>query len=155
RASDSHYRRHGLRGADLRTYNQSHAPVREQTEVVGHAVRAMYLYSAMADLAADTGDMTLLATCERLWQHLVARRLYVTGGIGSSAHNEGFTADYDLPNADAYAESCAAVGLVFWAHRMLQLTGDSRYADAIELTLYNAVAAAMSLDGENFFYADP
>jgi DUF1680 family protein len=155
RASDSYYRRHGLSGAKLRRYNQSHAPVREQTDVVGHAVRAMYLYSAMADLAREASDDSLLQACDRLWQHLVARRMYITGGIGSSAHNEGFTGDFDLPNDTAYAESCAAVGLVFWAHRMLQLTGDGRYADAMENVLYNAVAAAMSLDGDHFFYANP
>jgi DUF1680 family protein len=155
RASDSYYRRHGLSGAKLRRYNQSHAPVREQTDVVGHAVRAMYLYSAMADLAREISDDSLFQACERLWQHLVSRRMYITGGIGSSAHNEGFTADYDLPNDSAYAESCAAVGLVFWAHRMLQLTGDGRYADAMENVLYNAVAAAMSLEGDHFFYANP
>lgn len=155
RASDSHYHRHGLRGQDLRRYNQSHAPVREHAEVVGHAVRAMYLYSAAADLAVETNDASLRATCERLWRHLMSRRVYLTGGVGSSAHNEGFTTDFDLPNAGAYAETCAAVGLVFWAHRMLQLTGNGQYADAIETTLYNAVAAGMSLAGEHFFYADP
>ena len=101
RASDSYYRRHGLRGLELRRYNQSHAPVREQTKVVGHAVRAMYLYSAMTDLAAETDDAALLAGCERLWSHLASTRLYITGGIGSSEHNEGFSADYDLPNQTA------------------------------------------------------
>ena len=155
RASDSYYRRHGLRGSELRRYNQSHAPVRQQTQVVGHAVRAMYLYSAMADLAGETGDVELLAACQRLWSHLVATSLYVTGGVGSSAHNEGFSGDYHLPNADAYAETCAAVGLVFWAQRMLQLTADAQYADMLEKTLYNAVAAAISSDGKQFFYANP
>jgi DUF1680 family protein len=155
RASDSYYRRHGLSGLELRRYNQSHAPVRDQTDVVGHAVRAMYLCSAMADLARETSDETMFEACDRLWRHLVSRRMYITGGIGSSAHNEGFTTDFDLPNDTAYAESCAAVGLVFWAHRMLQLTGDGRYADAMENVLYNAVAAAMSLDGDHFFYANP
>ena len=93
-------------------------PVREQDRVVGHAVRAMYLYCAMADLAAETGDAALLAACRRLWADLNDKRLYVTGGLGPSEHNEGFTADYDLPNETAYAETCASVGLVFWAHRM-------------------------------------
>jgi uncharacterized protein len=155
RANDGYYRRHGLRGLDLRRYNQSHAPVREQDEVVGHAVRAMYLYSAMADLAAETSDAGLLAACQRLWSHLTTKRLYVTGGIGSSDRNEGFSADYDLPNAGAYAESCAAVGLIQWAQRMLHLTGDGAYADVLERALYNLVAGAISLGGDHFFYANP
>jgi DUF1680 family protein len=155
RASDSYYRRHGLRGAELRRYNQSHMPVREQQHVVGHAVRAMYLYSAMADLARELDDSELRTACERLWSHLVSTRLYVTGGVGSSALNEGFSVDYDLPNAGAYAESCAAVGLVGWAQRMLHLTDDGRYADLLELALYNGVAAALGADGEHFFYANP
>jgi DUF1680 family protein len=104
-------------------YNQSHLPVREQLEVVGHAVRAVYLYSAMADLAGEFGDEELLETCRRLWTHLTTKRMYVTGGIGTSSRNEGFTGDYDLPNESAYAETCAAIGLVFWAHRMLQSAG--------------------------------
>jgi DUF1680 family protein len=136
-------------------YNQSHAPVREQTEVGGHAVRAMYLYSAVADLAGETGDPALLATCERLWENLCLRRMYVTGGIGDSRANEGFTGDYILPNETAYAETCAAVGLVFWNHRMLQLTGDSRYADGMERCLYNGVISGISLDGRKFFYENP
>jgi DUF1680 family protein len=155
RASDSYYRRHGLRGKELRRYNQSHAPVREQSEVVGHAVRAMYLYSAMADLACETADPDLLLACQRLWRHLMSTRVYVTGGLGSSENNEGFSRDYDLPNDQAYAESCAAVGLVLWAHRMLQVTGQAQYADMLETTLYNAVAAAISADGDQFFYANP
>jgi uncharacterized protein len=136
-------------------YNQSHKPVREQEEVVGHAVRAAYLYSAMADLAAEDGDTALLAACERLWQHLTTRRMYVTGGIGTSASNEGFTADYDLPNHNAYAETCAAIALVFWARRMLEIGLDGRYGDVLELALYNAVLSGVSLDGERFFYDNP
>jgi DUF1680 family protein len=155
RANDGYYRRHGLRGPELRTYNQSHAPVRDQREVVGHAVRAMYLYSAMADLATETGDVSLQQACERLWSHLMSTRVYVTGGIGSSAHNEGFSGDYDLPNASAYAETCAAVGLVFWASRMFHLTHDGRYTDVLERALYNCVAGAIGADGDHFFYANP
>ncbi|NJM08662.1 glycoside hydrolase family 127 protein [Candidatus Gracilibacteria bacterium] len=139
----------------FRQYNQSHAPVREQHEVVGHAVRAMYLYSAMADVAMATGDQSMRAACERLWQHLTTRRLYITGGIGSSAHNEGFTSDYDLPNDRAYAETCAAIGLVFWAQRMAALSGDGCYVDVLELALYNGVLSGISLDGRSFFYANP
>ena len=136
-------------------YNQSHVPVREQDRVVGHAVRAMYLYCAMADLAAETGDAALLAACRRLWADLNGKRLYVTGGLGPSEHNEGFTTDYDLPNETAYAETCASVGLVFWAHRMALLEGDGRYADVMEQALYNNALSGLSLDGERFFYDNP
>lgn len=136
-------------------YNQSHFPVREQQEVTGHAVRAMYLYSAMTDLARELHDASLLATCKRLWQHLSSRRTYITGGIGSSPYNEGFSADYDLPNESAYAETCAAIGLVFWNFRLLQLECDARYADMLEAALYNSVLSGVSLDGESFFYDNP
>jgi DUF1680 family protein len=136
-------------------YNQSHCPVRAQDAVVGHAVRAVYLYSAMADLAGEDGDTSLLETCARLWRHLTTRRMYAIGGIGTSGENEGFTRDYDLPNESAYAETCAAIGLVFWAQRMLGLDLDRRYADVLELALYNAVLSGVSLDGEAFFYDNP
>lgn len=136
-------------------YCQAHLPLREQEEVTGHAVRAMYIYSAMTDLAAETGDYSLLETCRRLWRNLTERKLYLTGGVGTSGRNEGFTRDYDLPNETAYAETCAAVGLVFWAHRMLLLEGDARYADVLERALYNGVLAGISLDGEKFSYCNP
>ena len=136
-------------------YCQDHLPVREQSEVTGHAVRAMYLYCAMADVAAQTGDKKLLAACERLWSDLCLRKMYVTGGIGPSGHNEGFTHGYDLPNQTAYAETCAAVGLVFWNHRMLQLTHDGRYADVMERALYNGTISGMTIDGTKFFYTNP
>lgn len=136
-------------------YNQSHLPVREQTEVVGHAVRAMYLYSGMADLAAETGDKTLLAACKRLWRDLIAHKLYITGGVGASGHGEKFSAPYDLPNETAYAETCAAIGLVFWAHRMLLVEPDREYADVMERALYNGVLSGVSLDGAKFFYTNP
>lgn len=136
-------------------YNQSHLPVREQQEVVGHAVRATYLYSAMADLAAEDGDTSLLAACQVLWKHLTTKRMYVMGGIGSSKHNEGFTSDYDLPNESAYAETCAAIALVFWAQRMLQIDLDRRYGDIMELALYNAILSGVSLEGSTFFYDNP
>jgi len=136
-------------------YNQSHFPVREQSEVVGHAVRAMYLYSAMADLAREFGDNTLLQAGRRLWNHLCAKRMYITGGIGSSWHNEGLTHDYDLPNESAYAETCAAIGLILWSHRMLQLDCDGRYADVLERVLYNGMLSGISLDGHRFFYENP
>ena len=147
------------RGEDLASYAfgsneyaQAHKPVREQSEVVGHAVRAMYLYAGMADLAAELGDADLLAACERLWDDLTTKRLYITGGLGPSKDNEGFTFDYDLPNDTAYAETCAAIALVFWAQRMLAITGDSRYADEMERALYNNVLAGVSLDGRKYFY---
>jgi DUF1680 family protein len=136
-------------------YLQAHLPVRKQRQVVGHAVRAMYLYSALADLAGETGDRGLLETCERLWLHLCTRNLYITGGIGPSPANEGFTADYDLPNESAYAETCASIGLVFWNQRLLQLECDGRYADVMERAMYNGVLSGVSLDGEKFFYENP
>ncbi|MDX2004773.1 MAG: glycoside hydrolase family 127 protein [Meiothermus sp.] len=133
-------------------YSQAHRPVREQDKVVGHAVRAMYLYTAMADLSGETGDAGLMAACERLWADLTTRRLYVTGGLGPSASNEGFTADYDLPNETAYAETCASIGLVFWARQMLEATGQGRYADLLEHALYNNVLAGVSPAGDRYFY---
>ncbi len=136
-------------------YNQSHLAVREQREVVGHAVRAMYLYSAMADLARELHDQSLFDADQHLWNHLCTTRLYITGGLGPSRHNEGFTADYDLPNETAYAETCAAIGLVFWNHRMLQLDCEARYADVLERALYNCVLSGVSLDGQKFFYENP
>lgn len=136
-------------------YMQAQVPVREQTEVTGHAVRAMYLYSAMADLANETGDETLLNTCDRLWEDLCLKRMYLTGGIGPSRSNEGFTTHYDLPDITAYAETCAAVGLVFWNHRMLQFEGNGKYADVMERALYNGAISGVSLDGRLFFYENP
>ena len=136
-------------------YNQSHQPVREQDKVVGHAVRAMYLYSGMADVATEYGDDSLRVALDRLWDDLHSKRLYATGGMGPSAANEGFTADYDLPNDTAYAETCAAVGLVFWASRMLGMGPNRRYADAMELALYNGAISGLSLDGATFFYENP
>ena len=138
-----------------REYHQAHLPVREQTEVVGHAVRAMYLYSAMADLAYIAEDETLLQACKRLWDHLSSKRMFITAGIGSSRYNEGFSSDYDLPNDTAYAETCAAVGLVLWSHRMLQLECDARYADVMERALYNGVLSSVSQAGTTFFYVNP
>jgi len=136
-------------------YCQAHKPVRQQDEAVGHSVRAMYLYSGMADVAAETGDETLLAACRRLWASTTERKMYVTGGVGSSHWGEKFTADYDLPNATAYAETCAAIGLVFFAHRMLQIEADAKYADVMERALYNGVLSGVNLDGTRFFYVNP
>ncbi|MDM5327832.1 beta-L-arabinofuranosidase domain-containing protein [Neobacillus sp. CF12] len=141
--------------SNLKEYNQSHKPVREQDKVVGHSVRAMYLYSAMADLALELDDHQLKTACEKLWQNLNGRNMYITGGIGSEEKHEGFTFDYDLPNETSYAETCAAIGLVFWNHRMLQLDCNGRYADLMERALYNGVLSGISLDGRKYFYHNP
>jgi uncharacterized protein len=143
------------RPAEAREYLQAHAPVREQEVAVGHCVRAMYLYSAMADLAGATEDKSLLAACRGLWESVTQRRMYITGGIGPSARNEGWTTDFDLPNETAYAETCAAIGLVFWGARMAAIEGEGRYVDVLERALYNGVAAGISARGTEFFYDNP
>lgn len=141
---------------DLRYfYYQAHLPVREQDEVTGHAVRAMYLYSGMADLARHYGDEELYNTCERLWDNMVCKKMYITGGVGATHIGEAFSYSYDLPNDMAYAETCASIGLIFWARRMLQIKPDSNYADVMELALYNTVLSGMALDGRSFFYVNP
>jgi uncharacterized protein len=136
-------------------YCQAHVPIREQTKVVGHAVRAMYLLSAVTDLAHENDDRTLLETSERLWNNLVTRRMYLTGGIGAARTIEGFTQDYDLPDETAYAETCATIGLMIWNHRLLQFAGESKYADILERALYNGFLSGVSLDGARFFYENP
>ncbi|WP_119309130.1 glycoside hydrolase family 127 protein [Cohaesibacter haloalkalitolerans] len=133
-------------------YSQAHKPVREQEEVEGHAVRATYLFSAMADLAFETADPTLWTALEKLFAHMTAKLLYVTGGIGSSGDNEGFTRDFDLPNETAYAETCAAIALGFWVHRMAQIDLDSCYTDILELVAYNGALSGIARDGEHYFY---
>ena len=140
---------------DTYAYFQAHKPPRDQDTVIGHAVRAMYLACGMTDVAGETGDADLLAACRRLWRSMVDRRMYVTGGIGSTRHGERFTFDYDLPNETAYTETCAAIGVVFWAHRMLQIEADAEYADVMERALFNGVASGLSLSGDRFFYANP
>lgn len=136
-------------------YGQAHQPVRDQKKVVGHAVRAMYLYSGMADIATEYSDDSLTAALETLWDDLTTKQMYVTGGIGPAAANEGFTDYYDLPNESAYAETCASVGLVFWANRMLGRGPNRRYADIMEQALYNGAMSGLSLDGKTFFYENP
>ena len=136
-------------------YNQSYAPVRDQKEAVGHSVRAMYLYTAMADLAAETGDKDLFQACRTLFESTTQRRMYVTGGIGSSVHGEAFTQDFDLPNDTAYAETCASIGLVFFARKMLSLELKGEYADVMERCLYNGILSGMQKDGSRFFYVNP
>jgi DUF1680 family protein len=136
-------------------YAQDHKPVREQREVTGHAVRAMYLYCGMADVAAATGDRGLVTALESIWRDVVERKMYVTGGIGPSASNEGFTVPYDLPNDSAYAETCAAVGMALWNHRMFLMSGDGKYADVLERVVYNGLLSGVSLAGDRFFYVNP
>ncbi len=136
-------------------YQQSHLPVRKQSDAVGHAVRAVYLYTAMAELSALCDDKELLNVCERLWESITKQRMYITGGIGSTCIGEAFTVDYDLPNDTVYAESCASCGLMFFASRMMENTPISEYADVSERAFYNTVLGGMQLDGKRFFYVNP
>ena len=136
-------------------YYQDDAPVREMTEIAGHAVRAMYLYCGMSDVAAYTGDKEYMDALSRLWEDVVMRNMYITGGIGQSGRNEGFTEDYSLPNLTAYCETCASVGMVLWNWRMNQFTGDSKYVDVMERSMYNGALAGISLTGDTFFYVNP
>ncbi|MDR1629204.1 MAG: glycoside hydrolase family 127 protein [Oscillospiraceae bacterium] len=138
-----------------RSYNQSHLPVREQTTPEGHAVRACYLYSGMADIAREYADESLFAACKTIFEHMVNRRMYITGGIGSSHVGEAFTVDYDLPNATAYAETCAAISLAMFASRLSLLEPRGIYADIAERALYNGFLSGVSLDGKGFFYENP
>lgn len=136
-------------------YNQSHQPPAEQTTAEGHAVRAVYMYSAMADLAFETRDEKLQKACETIYDNIVNRRMYITGSIGSSQVGESFTGDYDLPNDTNYSETCGSVGLMMFCQRMLRNTQDAKYADTLERALYNTVLAGISLDGRSFFYVNP
>ncbi len=136
-------------------YAQDHLPVREQTTAEGHSVRACYLYCAMADIAREDGDAELSRACDAIFNDITERKMYITGGIGSSAHGEAFTKAYDLPNLQAYAESCAAIGLIFFAHRMNLLAPNGKYGDIIEKILYNGFLSSISLDGKSFFYENP
>jgi len=130
-------------------------PIAEHQKIKGHAVRAAYLLSGATDVAAETRDPALLAMLGRVWRNTTERNLYLTGGIGPSARNEGFTTDYDLPNLSAYQETCASVALAQWNHRLALLYGDARFADVFERSLYNAALAGVSLDGTHFFYVNP
>jgi DUF1680 family protein len=136
-------------------YHQDHLPFRRLREVTGHAVRMVYYCCGAADLVAETGEPEYRAALDRLWENMTTRRMYVTGGIGSRYEGEAFGEDFELPNDRAYAESCAAIGSVMWSWRMLQLTGEAKYADLIESTLYNALLPGLSLDGELYFYQNP
>ena len=136
-------------------YCQAHAPLREQTEATGHSVRATYLYSGAADLVAETADPALFASLRSIWDDLTQHSMFITGGLGPANTNEGFTFAYDLPNETAYAETCAAIALVFWAQRMFLIDPDSRYIDVLERALYNGVLSGVSFEGTHFFYANP
>ncbi len=136
-------------------YNQSYKPVREQKKAVGHSVRAAYLYSGMADISRLTSDETLYNACKILWENIMEKKMYITGGIGSTCIGEAFTYDYDLPNDTGYAETCAAIGLVFFARRMLEIKPEAKYADVMERALYNGVLSGMAMDGKSFFYVNP
>jgi len=136
-------------------YVQDILPIKQQKEITGHAVRAMYMYTGAADVAALTGDTGYMKAMETVWQDVVFRNMYLTGGIGSSGANEGFSIDYDLPNELAYCETCASVGMVFWNQRMNLLTGEAKYIDVLERSLYNGALDGLSLSGDRFFYGNP
>ncbi len=136
-------------------YCQDHVPVRQQSEIVGHAVRAMYLYSGVADVAAYTGDQGLIDAMARLWKDVIRRKMYITGGIGARHSGEAFGDPYELPNESAYCETCAAIGLALWAHRLNLMHGDAHYADVLERVIYNGFLSGVGLDGKLFFYVNP
>jgi DUF1680 family protein len=152
-------RGHGWLGPSRRygasSYFQDRVPVRESSEVEGHAVRALYLTAGVADVYLETGERTLLNAVERQWQDMVTRKLYITGGVGSRHLAEAFGKPYELPNDLAYCETCAAIASIMWCWRMLLITGEARFADLAERTLYNAVLSGVSLDGQLYFYVNP
>lgn len=136
-------------------YNQDEKPLRERDTVDGHCVRALYLLSGAADIALHYNDKELFEATERCFDNVVNKRMYITGATGSTCHGESFTIDYDLPDRDAYAETCASISLAFFANRMLKLNVDSKYADAVERVMYNGILAGISMDGKSFFYENP
>ena len=149
---------HGSKGGEGEwnpLYYQDQIPVRGLSSITGHAVRAMYLFCGMADVEALKTDAGYMEALDRLWDDVVLTKMYVTGGIGSSRQNEGFTEPYDLPNYDAYCETCASVGMVYWNARMNQLTGEGKYVDVLERSMYNGALAGVSLTGDRFFYVNP
>ena len=145
----------GTDGHKLSEYSQDHKPILQQDEIVGHAVRAGYLYSGVADVAALTNDTAYFHALTRLWDNLVSKKLYITGGMGSRAQGEGFGPNYELQNHTAYCETCAAIANVYWNYRMFLATGDSKYVDVLERALYNGVISGVSLSGDKFFYDNP
>ena len=136
-------------------YSQAHKPVVEQDEAVGHAVRAAYMYSGMADVAALTGDSAYIRAIDRIWDNIVSKKYYITGGIGATSQGEAFGKNYELPNMSAYCETCASIGNVYLNYRLFLLHGESKYYDVLERTLYNGLIAGVSLDGGSFFYPNP
>ena len=136
-------------------YSQAHKPVIEQDEAVGHAVRAVYMYSGMADVAAITGDSSYIKAIARIWDNIVSKKMYITGGIGARHQGEAFGDNYELPNLSAYCETCAAIGSVYMNYRLFLLHGDAKYFDVLERTLYNGLISGVSLDGGSFFYPNP
>lgn len=145
----------GTDGHQLSEYSQDHKPILQQDEIVGHAVRAGYLYSGVADVAALTHDTAYFNALCRIWDNMAGKKLYITGGIGSRAQGEGFGPDYELNNQTAYCETCASIANVFWNYRMFLATGDAKYADVLERALYNGVISGVSLSGDKFFYDNP
>lgn len=137
------------------TYWLDDMPIREHKEIKGHAVRAAYLMSGAADIARETGDAGLIQMLQQVWRNTTEKRIFITGGIGPSAANEGFTVDYDLPNLTAYQETCASIAMALWGHRMNLLLGEAEYMDAVETALYNGLLSGIGLDGESFFYVNP
>ena len=144
-----------VRGPGGDAYNQADKKVVDQTEAEGHAVRATYMYTGMADVAALTGDISYLNAIDTIWNNVADKKLYITGGIGATGNGEAFGADYDLPNMSAYAETCASIANVYWNLRMFLLHGDSKYMDVLERTLYNGLLSGISLSGNRFFYPNP
>lgn len=136
-------------------YNQDHETVVQMKDAKGHSVRALYMYAGLADVAAETNYEPYMQATHALWESVVDRNMYITGGVGSSHHNEGFTEDYDLPNETAYCETCASVAMVYWNSRLSLLFGDSKYADIVEKELYNGILSGISLTGDRFFYDNP
>lgn len=148
-------RGHGHGDWKAKDYYQDLMPVSQLSKISGHAVRAMYMFTGMADLASITKDTAYVHALDRLWDDVIYTKMYATGGIGSSRRNEGFTEDYDLPNAEAYCETCASVGMVFWNQRMNMLKGDGKYVNVLERAMYNGALAGISLSADRFFYVNP
>ena len=145
----------GNKGVERKEYSQSHLPVILQEEAVGHAVRAAYMYTGMADVAALTGNSSYRNAINKIWENVVSRKFYINGGIGARHMGEAFGVDYELPNATAYCETCAAIGNIYWNYRLFLFNGESKYFDVIERSLYNGVISGISLDGNKFFYPNP
>ncbi|MCI9574993.1 MAG: glycoside hydrolase family 127 protein, partial [Lachnospiraceae bacterium] len=149
-----HWGQYSIEAMDV-TYNQAHEPIYDQKEAVGHAVRALYMYTAMADVAGADGDERMYQACRTLWDNVVNKKMYITGALGGNPEGEAFSNNYELPNDMAYAETCASIAMVFFAHRMLEMEMDGAYADIMEKELYNSTISGMQLDGKKYFYVNP